>query len=145
MTARVKGWSKNRQLSFRSFPELGSLAYRPHQVRSIQSRPPGGRSQAPHSASRAGSESASSGAVPLCQAAQALRDAAPAKTAGPARGPSQDRQDPRGLEPTRQAPQPLGPAELTLPRPTPDACLFRASMATAAPPSQAAGMRNPSS
>lgn len=49
-----------------------------------------------------------------------------------------------GPEPTAWLPNRSGPRSRTLPRPTSAACLFRASMATAAPPSQAAGMRNPS-
>lgn len=55
-----------------------------------------GHSQTPNPARRAGSESASSGTAPLCQATQALRDAAATKTAGPIPGPSQGRLDPCG-------------------------------------------------
>lgn len=90
MTARDRGLR-----SLHCLPERGSAA---QTLRGAEHPKPTlcGRSQTPNPAGRAGSESASFGTAPLCQAAQALRDAATTKTAGPIPGPSRGWLDPRG-------------------------------------------------
>lgn len=126
MTARVKGWSTSKQLSFRYLPRVGPAAYRPHQVRSIQSRPPAAAPRRPTPRAGLG---ARAHPLALCLYVKQRRpcgmqhrrrrqglSGAPPRTGWKLPGPEPTRQAPLPLRPVEPDPAPPHPGRLPDPR-----------------------------